>query len=237
MFSLNALLDIGSDMNLLHKNLIPCKYWLPSNYSPIGLGNVSTDFDYEIPKGILWFDQNALGMKFLLADLPVDCILGTPFLVVVEPHGSAKTAKGHPTYFITMPRLGRHPLVTKILDFISKQQSNIVYCSEKSKSLVIINTWDDLNNRPVTEQIDDNLDWETYSQNWAPHLELRWSEGIEFGLLGFSSNSSIHVIPPQHVIGRIHQASTIAAREKLVEVGDPSRLRTSFRRWFFQTSQ
>jgi len=221
-------------MNLLHKNLIPYKYWLPSNYSAIGLGNISTNFDYEIPKGILWFDQYALGMKFLLADLPVDCILGTPFLTAVEPHGSVKTAKGHPTYFITMPRIGRHLPVTKILNFISKQQSNIVYCSKKSKSLVIINTWDDLNNKLVIEQIDDNLDWETYSQNWAPHWELRWSEGIEFGLPGFSSNSSIHGIPPQHVIGRTHQASTIVAQEKLIKMGDLSRLKTSFRIWFCQ---
>ena len=60
MFYLNALLDTGSDMNLLNKNLIPCKYWLPSNYYAIGLGNVSTDFDFEVPKGVLWFDQYAL---------------------------------------------------------------------------------------------------------------------------------------------------------------------------------
>jgi len=121
MFHLNALLDTGSDMNLLQKNLIPYKYWLPSNYSAIGLGNISTDFDYEIPKGILWFDEYALGMKFLLADLSVDCILRTPFLADVEPHGSAKNAKGHPAYYITMPRIGKHPPVKKTLDFISKQ--------------------------------------------------------------------------------------------------------------------
>jgi hypothetical protein len=90
MFYLNVFLDTGSDMNLLNKNLIPCKYCLPSNYSSIGLGNVSTDFDFEVPKGVLWFDQYALGMKFLLADLPVDCILGTPFLAIIEPHGSTR---------------------------------------------------------------------------------------------------------------------------------------------------
>jgi hypothetical protein len=238
MFYLNALLDIGLDMNLLNKNLIPCKYWLPSNYSAIGLGNVSTDFDFEFPKGVLWFDQYALVMKFLLAYLPVDCILGTPFLAVVEPHGSARTAQGHPAYSITIPSITKgYPPVKKILSFISNPQSNSVFFSSQPKSLVIINTWDDLNNRPVTEQVDDNLDWETYSQNWDPHWELRWSEGIEFGLPGFSSNMSIHVIPPQHLIGRMHQASTLPAREKLIEMGDITTLRSTFRRWFCQNYQ
>jgi hypothetical protein len=146
-------------MNLLNKNFIPCKYWLPSNYSTIGLGNVSTDFDFEVPKGVLWFDQYALGMKFLLADLPIDCILGTHFLVVVEPHGSAKTTQGHPAYSITIPSITKgYPPIKKILSFISKPQSNIVFFSSLPKILVIINTWDDINNRPVAEQVDDNLD-------------------------------------------------------------------------------
>jgi hypothetical protein len=90
VFFLNALIDTGSDMNLLNKDLIPCKYWLPSTYSAIGLGNISTDFDFEVPKAVIWFDQYALGMKFLPADLPIDCILGTPFLAFVEPHGFAR---------------------------------------------------------------------------------------------------------------------------------------------------
>jgi hypothetical protein len=130
MFYLNSLLDTGSDMNLLNKKLIPCKYWLPTNYYAIGVGNVSTDFDFEVPKGVLWFDQHALGMKFLLSYLPVDCILGTHFLVVVEPHGSSRTAGGHPSYSITIPSITKgYPPVKKILSFISKSQSNILFCS------------------------------------------------------------------------------------------------------------
>jgi len=31
IFKLNALLDTGSYMKLVHKELIPAKYWLPSN--------------------------------------------------------------------------------------------------------------------------------------------------------------------------------------------------------------
>ena len=74
-------------MNLVNKSLIPAKYWIPSNYSAIGLGNVNTNMYYEIPKAIFLFDEYALGMKYLLTDLPVHCILGTPFLSIVEPHG------------------------------------------------------------------------------------------------------------------------------------------------------
>ena len=62
-------------MNLIHKDLIPSKYWFPSNFLAIGLGNISTNMDYEIPKGVLLFGDYALGMRFLLSDLPVDCIL------------------------------------------------------------------------------------------------------------------------------------------------------------------
>jgi hypothetical protein len=84
---LTALIDTGSDLNLLHKDLIPAKYWLPSFGSATGLGNVNTSFQFEVPKGIL-LEEYALGMKYQISDLPVDCILGTPFLSAVEPHGS-----------------------------------------------------------------------------------------------------------------------------------------------------
>jgi hypothetical protein len=51
IFKLNALLDTRSDMNLVNKILIPAKYWIPSNYFSIGLGNVNTNMYYDIPKG------------------------------------------------------------------------------------------------------------------------------------------------------------------------------------------
>jgi hypothetical protein len=114
-------------------------------------------------KALIWFDQCSLGMKFLLADLPVDCVLGTPFLAVVEPHGSARTSLGHPTYFLTIPSLiSNNSPCKKILPFISKPQINTVFFPTHPKVLIIIETWDDLNNRPVTEQIDDNLEWTEY---------------------------------------------------------------------------
>jgi len=90
VFMLTALLDTGSDMNLINKELILAKYWLPSCGSVVGLGNVNTDFNFEIPKGTLIFEEYALGMKFLISELLIDCILGTLFLSIVEPHGSCK---------------------------------------------------------------------------------------------------------------------------------------------------
>jgi len=83
------------------------------------------------------------------------------------------------------------------LPFISQSHAQIAYFS---KSMVIINTWDDYRNAPFTEYLDDNTDWETYKEHWVPQWQLRCSEGVEFGLPGFSRNTSIHVIPPQHVI-------------------------------------
>ena len=35
----------------------------------------------------------------------------------------------------------------------------------------------------------------------------------------------------------MHQASTLPAQEKLIEMGDITRLRSTFRRWFCQNSQ
>ena len=78
--------------------------------------------------------------------------------------------------------------------------------------MMVINTWDDYRNIPVTEHLDDFTAWDIYCQNWVPQWQLRWSEGVEFGLPSFSTNTNIHVIPPQHVIGKMHQASTIAYR-------------------------
>jgi len=154
--------------------------------------------DFEIPKGILLFDEYALGMKYLLTYLPVECILGTTFLSVVEPHGSYQSSTGEPGYFITLPSIEGHPPKRIELPFISETHAQIAYCS---KNMVIISTWDDYRNGPVTHYLDDNTPWETYKGNWVPNWQLRSSEGVEFGLPGFSRNTSIHVIPPQYIIG------------------------------------
>jgi len=71
----------------------------------------------------------------------------------------------------------------------------------------------------------------------VPQWQLRWSEGVEFSLPGFSRNTSIHVITPQHVIGHMHQASSIASRKNLIEIRDLTRIRFANRNWFFQQTQ
>jgi hypothetical protein len=57
------------------------------------------------------------------------------------------------------------------------------------------------------------------------------------GIPGFSRNTHINVLPPQHILGRMHQAATIASREKLIEMGDLSRLRSANRQWFDHQTQ
>lgn len=103
--------------------------------------------------------------------------------------------------------------------------------------MVIIDAWDDQRNGLVTHYMDDNTPWEIYKEHWIPRWQLRSSEGVELGLPGFSRNISIHVIPPQHLIGRMHHASTIASRQKLVEMGDLSRIEYANREWFDQQTQ
>jgi hypothetical protein len=61
---------------------------------------------------------------------------------------------------------------------------------------------------------------------------LRHSEVIELGIPGVSRNTSPTVIPPQHVLGQIHQPITITSREKLIDLGDLTRLRTVETQWY-----
>ena len=42
-------------------------------------------------------------MKFAIADIHVDCILGNVFLAAVEPHGSARLKGSRAGYFISVP--------------------------------------------------------------------------------------------------------------------------------------
>jgi hypothetical protein len=57
IFNLTALIDTGSDINLLNKEIIPAKYWAPSFGSAVGLGNQNTDFQYEVPRGTLLLED------------------------------------------------------------------------------------------------------------------------------------------------------------------------------------
>lgn len=229
VFSLTALIDTGSNINLLHKDKIPAKYWALSFGSAIGLGNLNTAFQYEVPRGTLLLENYSLGMRFHISDLPVDCILGSPFLSAVEPHGSCLYSKNQSRYFITMPKLGNIPSKRIEFPFISDVHMQIAYYKN---CMVVVDAFDHERNAPVTEYYDDNTSWTVFKENWTPSWLLRSSEKIEVGLPGFFTNINITVLPPQHVLGQIHQPITISSREKLIEMGDLSRLSSVETHWY-----
>jgi len=71
----------------------------------------------------LLFDNYALGMKYLITELPVDCILGTPFLSAVEPHGSYRSSSGEPGYFVNLPSIEGYPPKRVELPFMSESHA------------------------------------------------------------------------------------------------------------------
>ena len=105
VFKLKAMIDSSADVNMLYKDLILAKYWRKTSHTIIGVGNTQVSLGYEIPKATLCFEQHCLDMKFFLSEIPVACILGTPFLAVVEPYGSARTSEGKVAFFITLPNI------------------------------------------------------------------------------------------------------------------------------------
>jgi len=50
-------------------------------------------------------------------------------------------------------------------------------------------------------------------------------------------NTNITVLPPQHVLGQIHQPITITSRERLIEMGDLSRLISIDTSWYDHASR
>ena len=101
MFSLTTLLDFGADVNIFIKKSIPSKYWVSASRKIIGLGEKT--LQYEVPKAVVCFDSHCIKLKFAVGDIPVDCILGNVFPVVVEPHGSIRLKNNRVGYFITVP--------------------------------------------------------------------------------------------------------------------------------------
>lgn len=101
IFFMTALLDSGADINILNIRNIPAEYWVSAEREVVGLGNKK--LKYEIPRASLCFDTHCVYMKFAIADIPVDCILGNVFLAAVEPHGSARIKGSKAGYFISVP--------------------------------------------------------------------------------------------------------------------------------------
>lgn len=80
VFKLKDLIDFRYNLNILHKDVIPLIYWNKTYHPIIGLGNKSIQMKYEILEATLCFKNYFLDMKFLLLEIPITCILGTPFL-------------------------------------------------------------------------------------------------------------------------------------------------------------
>jgi len=71
IFKLKALIDSGSDLNLLNKDVIPSIYWHKMNHYVICLGNKTNPMNYEIPKATLCLYRHCLDMKFLLSYISI----------------------------------------------------------------------------------------------------------------------------------------------------------------------
>jgi hypothetical protein len=87
----------------LNKDIIPIQFLHKTQMSAIGLGNVPTQISYEVPEAVLCFKHHCLSLKFLLTNIPIACILETPFFAAVEPHGSTKLSNRTSGYFISIP--------------------------------------------------------------------------------------------------------------------------------------
>ena len=103
MFSLRTLIDTGANVNVLNSKLIPAKYWIKSFREVVGLGN--KNLLYEVPQASICFKEHCIKLKFAVADIPIDSILGNVFLAAVEPHGSNRLKGNKSGYFITVPSL------------------------------------------------------------------------------------------------------------------------------------
>jgi hypothetical protein len=104
IFKLKELIDSGSYFNILNKDYIPSCYWLENSNASIVVGKQTLNMEYEFERVKLCFGPYCLNVNFSLANIPVPCLLGTPLLDVVEPHGSKKLANGKSGYFITIER-------------------------------------------------------------------------------------------------------------------------------------
>ena len=65
-FRLKTLLDTGSDLNLLNKEIILVQFWHKTQQSAISLGNQPSQLLYEIPEATLCFQHYCLSLKFPL---------------------------------------------------------------------------------------------------------------------------------------------------------------------------
>jgi len=131
MFNFIALIDFRVDVNILNTKVILAKYWMTVERKVIGLG--SKKLKYEIPMASICFDSHCIKLKFVVADIPIDCILGNIFLAAVEPNGSFRTKKNKSGYFITLPTSLKGPRKIKLPYVLAPRVSIMVQTMEELK--------------------------------------------------------------------------------------------------------
>jgi len=136
-FRLKTLLDTGSDLNLLNKEIIPIQFWQKIETSVVGLGNIPTEISFQVPEASLCFKHFCLHLRFMLADISIACILGTPFLATVEPHGTTMVAKNKPGYFINIPSSSENKRIAIKLPFVSTPRESNMLKTIQNKILKI----------------------------------------------------------------------------------------------------
>jgi hypothetical protein len=166
-------------------------------------------------------------MRFHVGEAPVDCILGTHFLSMLSPHGSC-TTDGMSGYFITIPPLADQPPRVIKLKFTTEHYWQVGYLN----CMVIIKKFNKETGKEEQHYYAHNTPWSVFKACWHPTWQLRYSEELELGLPGFSRNTNPTVIPPQHILGQIHQPIISTSKEKLIEMGDLTRLRTAETEWY-----
>jgi hypothetical protein len=98
--------------------------------------------------------------------------------------------------------------------------------------MVIIKQFNSETGKSEQRQVTDSLPWIQYKTRWQPTWICRQSETVELGLPGFSRNTSPTVLPPQHILGQMNFPIISTSREKLIDLGDLSRLRTAETQWY-----
>lgn len=89
----------------------------------------------------------------MLANIQVACILGTPFFVAVEPHGSTKLPDQKSGYFISIPSASKDSKIKVKLPFVSTPRPSSMVYTIQSKTLKI----EELKSKQSALRISDQL--------------------------------------------------------------------------------
>ena len=81
-----ALLDSGSDLNCIRKDLVPVNLWRKSGEQAKSAGGQRLDVSLQVQKVHVCYQRLCLLFDFFLLDnLDYDLLLGTPFLSTISP--------------------------------------------------------------------------------------------------------------------------------------------------------